>query len=148
GEISVLTCVRSVDIPIDDPQVPTSGRRLAYARHLTSGNHPLLARVLVNRVWIHHFGKGIVATPGNFGFLGERPSHPELLEWLASTPAIRQDDQREKQCPSAKRNSVAPSMSRSGDHCRWECWNRLTWRHCRQTVNYVRSRRPRRSRCC
>src|SRR5690606_2724841 len=70
-------------IPPDDPQIPTSGRRLAYARHLTSGSHPLVGRVLVNRFWHHHFGRGIVASTGNFGALGERPTHPELLDWLA-----------------------------------------------------------------
>ncbi len=46
-------------------------------------NHPLAARVIVNRIWMHHFGRGIVSTPSNFGRLGERPSHPELLEYLA-----------------------------------------------------------------
>jgi mono/diheme cytochrome c family protein len=83
GELAVLT-TPGFTIPADDPQLPTSGRRLAYARHLTDGHHPLTARVLVNRVWMHHFGRGLVATPGDFGALGERPSHPELLDWLAS----------------------------------------------------------------
>ena len=84
GELPILTLTHTSEIAIDDPQLPTSGRRLAYARQLTDGKHPLLGRVLVNRIWLHHFGKGIVATPGDFGFLGEKPSHPELLDWLAT----------------------------------------------------------------
>ncbi len=47
-------------------------------------NHPLTARVIANRIWLHHFGRGIVASPSNFGLMGERPSHPELLDYLAS----------------------------------------------------------------
>jgi hypothetical protein len=70
--------------PRDEKLPSSSGRRLAFARHLTSGNHPLLGRVLVNRIWLHHFGRGIVDTPGDFGVLGQRPTHPELLDWLAA----------------------------------------------------------------
>jgi hypothetical protein len=84
GELSVLARHRpAAGLPVVAPG-PTTGRRLAYARQLTDGAHPLTARVLVNRVWLHHFGKGIVRTPADFGLNGERPTHPELLEWLAS----------------------------------------------------------------
>lgn len=75
---------------IADTKGPSSGRRLAWARHLTSGRHPLLGRVLANRIWLHHFGRGLVNSPGDFGMLGERPSHPELLDWLADE-LVRQD---------------------------------------------------------
>ena len=69
---------------VNDESLPTTGRRLQWAQRLTDGSHPLVARVLVNRVWMHHFGRGIVNTPGDFGLLGDRPTHPELLDWLAS----------------------------------------------------------------
>ncbi len=62
----------------------SSGRRSAFARWVTSPENPLFARVLVNRVWQHHFGTGIVATPDNLGQSGAKPTHPELLDYLAS----------------------------------------------------------------
>ncbi len=65
------------------PGAKQTGRRLALARWLTEPGHPLTARVMVNRIWQGHFGEAIVATPGNFGQTGARPTHPELLDWLA-----------------------------------------------------------------
>lgn len=70
-------------MPSDDVRGETTGMRLSLARWLTGREHPLTARVIVNRVWHHHFGRGIVATPGNFGRSGSLPTHPELLDWLA-----------------------------------------------------------------
>jgi mono/diheme cytochrome c family protein len=83
GELTVLASFHPTQIPEKDAKLPTTGRRLAFAHSLTDGKHPLTTRVLVNRAWHHHFGKGIVGSLGDFGSIGERPSHPELLDWLA-----------------------------------------------------------------
>jgi len=85
SEIFVLTRSRSLtDLPLVPVENQKSvGRRLAYARQLTDGSHPLVSRVAVNRIWQHHFNKGLVATPSDFGAFGQRPTHPELLDYLA-----------------------------------------------------------------
>ncbi len=84
GDLTIAAPVRArFEAPAKDAGLPTSGRRLAYARHLVDGRHPLVGRVLANRIWLHHFGRGLVDTPGDFGVLGNRPTHPELLDWLA-----------------------------------------------------------------
>src|SRR5262249_12823311 len=64
-------------------KLESTGRRTALAKWLTDPANPLPARVMVNRIWHYHFGRGIAGTPSDFGVMGERPTHPELLDWLA-----------------------------------------------------------------
>ncbi len=66
------------------PDAPEAQRRLALARWIAHHDNPLTARVMVNRVWHYHFGRGIVATPNDFGESGAKPTHPQLLDWLAA----------------------------------------------------------------
>jgi hypothetical protein len=75
------------ELPADfglKPDAPEAERRLALAKWLTDPRNPLPARVLVNRLWYYHIGRGLVETPSDFGYNGGRPSHPELLDYLAS----------------------------------------------------------------
>jgi mono/diheme cytochrome c family protein len=80
GTLSAIRTL-SPDLEFDPKNEPS--RRLALARWVADEKNPLTARVMVNRVWQYHFGAGIVNTPSDFGFNGDRPSHPELLDWLA-----------------------------------------------------------------
>ena len=83
GGLTVLDSV--LPMGVDKPTgLASSGRRLAFANWLTDPANPLFARVIVNRIWLNHFGRGIVGSPGDFGRLGEAPTHPELLDWLAA----------------------------------------------------------------
>ena len=82
GFIGVITHGNPPTV-IPRPDGNTSGRRLALARWIGSPQHPLTARVIVNRLWQKHFGRGIVATLENFGKMGEPPMHQELLDWMA-----------------------------------------------------------------
>jgi hypothetical protein len=72
------------EFPAPPADAKTTHRRKGFAEWLASKGNPLFSRVMVNRIWQHHFGEGIVRTPSNFGKTGDKPTHPELLDWLAS----------------------------------------------------------------
>ncbi|MCC2672236.1 MAG: Planctomycete cytochrome, partial [Armatimonadetes bacterium] len=103
-----------LDLPEKDPNLPTTGRRLAWARHLMDGRHPLVGRVLANRVWLNHFGRGLVDTPGDFGKLGVKPTHPQLLDYLASAFASGEAASSADANDASKSKSKSKSKSRIG----------------------------------
>ena len=83
GFLEVLNTPKPI-LPKPAADARTSGRRTVLANWIASPENPLTARVMVNRIWQHHFGRGLVRSTSNFGLQGDRPTHPELLDWLAS----------------------------------------------------------------
>ncbi len=79
-----IAAVGSRKVPASKPDAVSSGRRTALANWLTQPDHPLTTRVLANRIWQFHFGHGLCRTPSDFGLAGESPTHPKLLDWLAT----------------------------------------------------------------
>lgn len=79
-----LACLATLKPALGDAQSPEGPRRIALANWITDPANPLTRRVIVNRLWHHHFGVGLVDTPSDFGTGGGKPSHPELLDWLAN----------------------------------------------------------------
>lgn len=103
--------------------------RKQFALWLTRKDHPLTARVMVNRIWHWHFGRGIVETPNDFGNMGEPPSHPELLDWLAT--GFVEDGWKIKNLHRLIMNSATYRQSSrfaTGKHLEADFDNRLLWR--------------------
>jgi mono/diheme cytochrome c family protein len=82
--VPAVLSAQPVPFPAARVDSRSTGRRLTLANWIAAPDNPLTWRVLANRIWQHHFGRGLVATPGNFGLSGARPSHPELLDYLAT----------------------------------------------------------------
>jgi len=83
GGVLTVATTGNFTIPAAPESASTTGRREHFANWIASGDNPLTSRVMVNRIWQHHFGEGIARSPSNFGKTGELPSHPDLLDWLA-----------------------------------------------------------------
>jgi hypothetical protein len=117
--------------PVIKPTAATTGRRSALADWIASGKNPFTARVMVNRIWQRHFAEGLVATPNDFGMLGEAPSHPELLDWL--TTRFLEDDWKLKNLhhtivTSATYRQTARREPTSDEEIA-DPGNRLLWRY-------------------
>ncbi|MGE4550952.1 MAG: PSD1 and planctomycete cytochrome C domain-containing protein, partial [Opitutales bacterium] len=115
-------------IPVDYKTARTSGRRRVLAEWITSKDNPISARVMMNRIWQHHFGRGIVRSPSDYGFQGIKPTHPALLDWLASEFMARDWNMKEMHkvimTSKAYQRSSAPNQVAFGK----DPINNLFWR--------------------
>ncbi len=130
-EPSFLSCVTGESKPAEIPFAGGSnGRRLALAEWIASPQNPFTARVMVNRIWQRHFGEGLVRTPSDFGKNGESPSHPELLDWLATQFVEKQWSLKALHrlmltSATYRQSSHHPDQQRLSSH---DPTNRLLWR--------------------
>ncbi|MGF1580020.1 MAG: DUF1553 domain-containing protein [Gemmataceae bacterium] len=104
-------------------------RRQKLAEWITSQNNPLFARVIVNRLWHYHFGAGLVKTPNDFGFNGGRPSHPQLLDWLASELQRQNYSLRAIHRLIVTSNAYRQSSRKNSKAYAFDANNRLLWRY-------------------
>ncbi|MBM3764215.1 MAG: DUF1553 domain-containing protein [Acidobacteria bacterium] len=120
--------------PSPPENATTSFRRAGFAEWLGSAENPLTPRVMVNRMWMYHFGEGIVRTPSNFGKMGERPTHPELLDWL--TTEFVQNGWSMKHIHRLIMKSAAYKQSSDDNDAgvKADFDNRLLWRMARRRV--------------
>jgi hypothetical protein len=132
---AALSAVKGLRASLTDADAPEGERRLALARWLTDPANPLTARVMVNRLWQHHFGRGLVGTPGDFGFHGERPSHPDLLDWLASEFQRRQWSVKEMHRLILASSTYQQACRHDPKGAAVDAGNRLLWRMNRRRLS-------------
>jgi len=132
---AALSAVRGLPAELTAANAPEGARRLALAHWLTDPANPLTARVMVNRLWHLHFGRGLVGTPGDFGFNGERPSHPELLDWLATEFQQRKWSTKEMHRLIMLSSTYQQSVHHNRDAAAIDASNRLLWRMNRRRLS-------------
>jgi hypothetical protein len=127
-----LSAVPELDKPLTLPpkDAKTTTRRLQLAKWIVDPKNPLAARVWVNRLWQHHFGAGLVRTPDNFGFTGDKPTHPELLDWLAAEFVANGGKTKPLHkvllmSATYRQSSVHPKQD---EYAKLDAGNRLWWR--------------------
>ncbi len=113
----------------------STGRRLALAHWLTQPEHPLTSRVIMNRLWQHHFGQGIVATPNDFGRNGAQPTHPELLDWLAAEFVAQGWSLKRMHELMVLSNAYQQASIGDADKAKIDPDNKLLWRMNRQRLD-------------
>lgn len=132
---AALSAVGALPAELTGAEAPEGERRLALARWLTDPKNPLTARVMVNRIWHYHFGRGLVGTAGDFGFNGERPSHPELLDWLASEFQQRKWSVKEMHRLIMLSSTYQQSSQHSEKGDAVDAGNQLLWRMNRRRMD-------------
>ena len=114
--------------PAAEPKSNSSGRRLALARWLTNPDNPLPGRVIANRVWQFHFGRGLAASSNDFGRVGAMPTHPELLDWLATEMIARGWRLKSMHKLIMMSNTYRMSSGANPDALEQDPQNQLFWR--------------------
>ncbi|MGE0760532.1 MAG: PSD1 and planctomycete cytochrome C domain-containing protein [Pirellulaceae bacterium] len=132
---AALSAVKNIPAGLTNADAPEGARRLALAKWLTDPENPLTARVAVNRLWQRHFGRGIVGTPGDFGFNGEQPSHPELLDWLAREFQRRDWSIKEMHRLIMLSSSYRQATQHNDQAAAIDADNRLLWRMNRRRLD-------------
>ncbi|MEX2263260.1 MAG: DUF1549 and DUF1553 domain-containing protein [Bryobacteraceae bacterium] len=132
GPLSILDPEPAKVVP--PPGVNSSGRRSALARWLTDPRNPLTARVMANRIWHYHFGRGIAGTPSDFGVMGERPSHRELLDHLSATFAGNGWSVKKLHREIMLSSAWQQSTEYNAEAAKADPENRLLWRYNRRRM--------------
>ena len=127
---AAMSALKMLDPHLGSLQTPEAERRVALAKWITSDQNPLTARVIVNRMWQWHFGRGLVPTSSDFGAGGEQPSHPQLLEWLSALLIQQQWSLKSLHRVILLSETYQQRSDFAPDHpaCKVDADNRLLWR--------------------